>query len=180
MDADPASIEAHHREVGRQRRDEVRGADLRPAALEEERGVLAAELDIGRAGRRRVERSCGDAAVGIEEHQRVVVHLAVVGGVMAATRIEYLTSSVEALVQVAVAAAEHENVSIGAEVTSTGLNEKRPAACSAATMPGSVVKSLRDSEKPWAPMPPNAPIQSERPPARSTLLLPAAPCASSA
>ncbi|MHC2249079.1 hypothetical protein [Bradyrhizobium elkanii] len=76
---------------------------------------------------------------------------------IAATRIEYLTSSVEALVQVAVAAAEQENVSIGAEVTSTGLNEKWPAACSAATMLGSVVKSPRDSEKPWAPMPPNAP-----------------------
>ncbi len=54
---------------------------------------------------------------------------------IAATRIEYLTSSVAALVQVAVADVEQENVSIGAEVTSTGLNEKCPAACNAATMP---------------------------------------------
>ena len=75
----------------------------------------------------------------------------------AATRIAYLTSCVAALVQVAVGAEAHENVSIGADVTSTGLNEKWPAAWSAVAIAGSAAKSPWDSEKPWAPMPPNAP-----------------------
>ena len=74
----------------------------------------------------------------------------------AATRIAYLTSSVAALVQVAGGAEEHENVSNGAD-SNTGLNEKWPAPWSAATTAVSGAKSPRDSEKPWAPMPPNAP-----------------------
>ena len=73
--------EAHDRKIGRQRRDEVGGADLGPAAFEEERRILAAEPGVGRSGRRRAERSCRDAARRVEEHQGVVVHLAVVGGV---------------------------------------------------------------------------------------------------
>lgn len=73
--------EAHHREVRRQCRDEVGGTDLGAAALEEERRVLATEPGISRPGRRCMERTCGDAAVLVEEHQRVVVHLAIVRGV---------------------------------------------------------------------------------------------------
>jgi hypothetical protein len=76
---------------------------------------------------------------------------------IAATRIAYLRSSVAALVQVAVVAEEHEKVSIGTDVASTGLNENWPADCSAPATAGSAAKSPRDSEKPWAPMPPNAP-----------------------
>ncbi|MET4799255.1 hypothetical protein ABIA96_001822 [Bradyrhizobium sp. LB11.1] len=69
----------------------------------------------------------------------------------------YLRSSVAALVQVAVVADAQEKVSIGLDVASTGLNEKRPAVCSAVATAGSGAKSVCVSEKPWAPRPPKAP-----------------------
>jgi hypothetical protein len=77
---------------------------------------------------------------------------------IAATRIANLRSSVAGLAeQVAVAAEAHENDSIAAGVASTGLNEKWPAALSAAPTAGSGAKLACVSEKPWAPRPPNAP-----------------------
>src|SRR5262249_40375889 len=58
-----------------------RRTDLGPAALEEERRALTAELDVSRSGRWRMEWPGRDAARLVEDHERVVIRLAVIGGV---------------------------------------------------------------------------------------------------
>ncbi len=75
--------EAHQREIGRERADEERGADLQPAAFEEEPGGRAADSRVSGAGRGQRERTGCDGArgAGVEEHQRVVVHDGIVAGI---------------------------------------------------------------------------------------------------
>src|SRR5262245_18251210 len=80
-------------------------------------------------------------------------------GASASTLVSHLRASVaEAVVpQVAAVVEAQKNVSIGAGVTSTGLKEKCPAACSCVVTTGSAAKLPAFKENPTAPMPPNAP-----------------------